>query len=268
MSEFRFYLGAHHGDWLRSVDVPLFVSHVTLRDYRRLPIRPPGAVWALDSGAFSQIDTYGRWMTEPEEYAAAVRRYRDEIGGLEWAAPMDWMCEPGMLAKTGLTVGEHQRRTVESVLELRDLAPDLPFAPVVQGWDLRSYIDCVRLYEQAGVDLARESIVGLGSVCRRQGTDEIGRIVTTLADEFHLRLHGFGVKKLGVQAYGSALASSDSMAWSRAGRAIRGCSQGRRNRQGRPIKSEANCLHYAMDYYRDLIANVSPWHQTSLPIVA
>jgi len=27
----------------------------------------------------------------PEQYVAAVRRYRDEIGNLDWAAPQDWM---------------------------------------------------------------------------------------------------------------------------------------------------------------------------------
>ncbi len=34
-------------------------------------------------------------------------RYRDEIGCLLWAAPQDWMCEPWITAKTGLTVAEH-----------------------------------------------------------------------------------------------------------------------------------------------------------------
>ncbi len=34
-------------------------------------------------------------------------RYRDEIGCLLWAAPHDWMCEPWITAKTGLTVAEH-----------------------------------------------------------------------------------------------------------------------------------------------------------------
>jgi hypothetical protein len=268
MSEFCFYLGAHHPNWLSTVEAPLFVSHVTLRGRKTLPRRPDGCVWALDSGAFSQIDTYGRWETEPEEYADAVRRYRDEIHGLTWAAPMDWMCEPHMLAKTGLTIRAHQELTVQSVLDLREIAPGLPFAPVIQGWDLQSYVDCIRLYESAGMDLGAEPICGLGSVCRRQGADEIGQIVTTLADDFHLNLHGFGIKKLGVEKYGSALKSSDSMAWSKAGRAIRGCSQGRRGRSGLPIKTEANCLHYALDYRRDLLANVNPWRQTSLPIGA
>jgi hypothetical protein len=44
------------------------------------------------------------------------------------------MCEPFMLAKTGLTVAEHQVRAVTNYLELRGLAPDLPFVPLLQGW--------------------------------------------------------------------------------------------------------------------------------------
>lgn len=256
---FRFYLGIHHPCWLRTVPFPVFVSHVALRKYKRLPKRMPGAIWALDSGAFSEIKAHGRWMTEPEEYVAAVRRYRDEIGGLAWAAPMDWMCEPAMLARTGLKVGEHQERTVASVLELRKLAPDLPFAPVLQGWDLRSYVDCVRLYEQARIDLASEPVVGLGSVCKRQGADEIGRIVTVLADDFGLcNLHGFGVKAGGVSKYGGALASSDSMAWSFEGRHVSGCAHGTRG------QTEANCIAYGLEWRARLLAGINPWHQPSL----
>jgi hypothetical protein len=264
VSGFTFYLGIHHGHWLRTVPVPVFVSHVTLAKYRRpLPKRLPGAIWALDSGAFSQIGEYGRWVMTPGEYVKAVRRYRDEIGGLQWAAPMDWMCEPGMLAKTGLTIAEHQRRTIESVQELRELGPDLPIAPVLQGWDLRSYIECVHGYADAGIDLASEPVVGLGSVCRRQNTDEIGRIVTTLADQFGLgNLHGFGVKLQGVAKYGSVLASADSMAWSTAGRHVPGCSQ------GRPVKNEANCLHFALEYRERVLSSINPWHQTGLAVCA
>lgn len=263
MSGLCFYLGTHHPHWLRTVPVPLFVSHVSLSRYKRtLPTRLPGGIWALDSGAFSQIAEHGRWTMQPAAYAAAVRRYRDEIGGLQWAAPMDWMCEPKMLARTGLTVAEHQHRTVESVQELRALAPDLPFAPVLQGWDLPSYLECMALYADAGIDLKSEPVVGLGSVCKRQGADEIGRIVTTLADLGLENLHGFGVKLQGVAKYGSALASADSMAWSFDGRKQKGCSQ------GRPVKTEANCLHYALEYREKVLASLNPWRQTGLALFA
>ncbi len=209
----RFYLGAHHANWLARVDVPLFVSH------RRLAELGPGALprargpWALDSGAFSEIAEYGQFRTSPQQYADAVRRYADQVGRLEWAAPQDWMCEPVMLAKTGLTIAKHQRRTVANYLELRALAPEVPFIPVLQGWTTGDYLTCVDLYQAAGVDLAGVPVVGLGSVCRRQATAEIGDLVATLAG-LGLRLHGFGVKRLGLARYGHLLASADSMAWS------------------------------------------------------
>jgi hypothetical protein len=173
------YLGAHHPHWLEREAFPLFVSHRRLAARRRLPRAATG--WALDSGGFTELHLHRRWRTTPAEYVAAVRRYRDEIGSLEWAAPMDWMCEPFMLAKTGLAIAVHQVRTVANYLELRSLAPELPFVPVLQGWSLDDYRRCAVLYDEAGVDLAAEPLVGVGSVCRRQATGEIEVIVHSLA---------------------------------------------------------------------------------------
>ena len=45
-------------------------------------------------------------------YAAEIRRWAGR-GGLVAAAAQDYMCEPYMLAKTGLTIADHQRLTVE-----------------------------------------------------------------------------------------------------------------------------------------------------------
>jgi hypothetical protein len=232
----RFYLGAHHPHWLERAPFPLFVSHRRLAARRRLPRAATG--WALDSGGFTELRLHGGWLTTAAEYVAAVRRYRDEIGQLEWAAPMDWMCEPFMLAKTGLTVAEHQLRTVENYLELRGLAPDLPFVPVLQGWSLDDYLRCVDLYyELANVDLVAEPLVGVGSVCRRQATREIEAIVHTLAS-LGIHLHGFGVKAGGLVRYADCLASADSLAWSfeaRRAAPLAGCSHA----------NCANCLRYA-----------------------
>ena len=174
-----FYLGAHQPHWLWQAGFPLFVSHRALT--RRRSLRPGSCRWALDSGGFTELSLHGRWITPPEDYAAAVTRYAGQIGGLDFAAPQDWMCEPVMLTRTGLPVAEHQHRTVANYLALRQLAPYLPFIPVVQGWRLADYLACVDLYASAGVDLAALPRVGLGSVCRRQSTAEIAVIVTTLA---------------------------------------------------------------------------------------
>ena len=68
------------------------------------------------------------------------------------------MCEPPMLARTGLSVREHQRRTVTNFMPLRQLAPDLPFIPVIQGWRLNDYLRCLAIYEAAGLDLRTEPL--------------------------------------------------------------------------------------------------------------
>jgi hypothetical protein len=235
----RFWLGTHETSWLGRLDVPLFISHRRLMLRRGLPVaRGP---WALDSGGFTELSMHGRWVTSQEEYVQAVARYQAEIGRLEWAAPQDWMCEPWIIEKTGLSVREHQERTVRSFLELRDRGP---FIPVLQGWSLGDYHECVGVYEDAGVDLTAEPLVGVGSVCRRQSEEEIGRIMASLAG---LRLHGFGVKKAGLVRYGRFLVSADSMAWSYAARRdfpLPGCRHG----------SCANCSRYALRWRGELLA--------------
>jgi hypothetical protein len=207
----QFYLGTPEPAWLRRTDVPLFVSHNRLRRLKTLP-RARGA-WALDSGGFTQLSMHGCWTIPPRDYVQAVRRYHQEIGGLQWAAPMDWMCEPWIVDKTGLSVQEHQHRTVANYLELRSIAPELPFIPVLQGWERDEYLRCVEMYLAAGVNLQACELVGLGSVCRRQGTRAATDIIATLAS-LGLRLHGFGFKVRGLHQVGTLLASADSMAWS------------------------------------------------------
>lgn len=207
------------------------------------------AAWALDSGGFTELSMYGAWQTKPQAYARAVRRYQDEIGRMAWCAPQDWMCEPFMLARTGLAIREHQRRTIESVQYLR--SENLPVIPVLQGWHLHDYQAHAEAYADAGIDLTSEPLVGLGSVCRRQHTDAIALIAWNLHDE-GIRLHGFGVKTRGLANYHDALASSDSLAWSynaRRNPPLPGCTA---------HKNCANCIHYATAWRSDLLDRVTP----------
>jgi hypothetical protein len=235
-----FYLGTHMPNWLSLTDVPLFVSRRRLTDRKTLPTAM--GRWALDSGGFTELSMYGTWRTHEGDYLRDVRRFQEEIGGLEWVTPMDWMCEPFMLTKTGLTVEDHQDRTVQNFLRLRHRLGELVI-PVLQGWTLDDYLRCWEMYEEADVDLAFEPLVGLGSVCRRQNTAEAGRIVRGL---FPLRLHYFGAKITGLTSFGDALASADSMAWSYQARhdmPMRGCTH----------KSCANCFRYAMRWRSALL---------------
>lgn len=258
-----FLLGTHQQPgWLHANTYPLFVSDRRLRDYRRLPVA--AGPWALDSGGFTELQKYGSWEhgPTPREYVAQVRRYRDEVGRLMWAAPQDWMCEPIIInggqvgpvrfAGTGLSVAEHQRHTVDNYVQLRSLAPELPFIPVLQGFQVDQYMRCVDLYANAGVDLTAEPLVGLGSVCRRQATGEAAHIVGELRRAGITRLHGFGVKTSGLLRYGHQLTSADSLAWSYDARrkpALPGCEEQHRNC--------ANCRTYANGWRARLLAKLT-----------
>ena len=232
-----FYLGAHQPHWLWQTAFPLFVSHRALT--RRRSLRPGSCRWALDSGGFTELSLHGRWITPPEDYAAAVTRYAGQIGGLDFAAPQDWMCEPVMLARTGLPVAEHQHRTVANYLALRQLAP---LAAVHPG----------------GAGLAAAPTTWPASTCTPRPGSTWPRCPGSGSGRYAaasppprspsssppwprrgLRLHGFGIKTTGLGQYGHLLASADSMAWSYAARrapALPGCT-GHRNC--------ANCLTYA-----------------------
>lgn len=254
-----FYLGTCQVNWLATAGVPLFVSHRRLAGRKTLPRAT--AEWALDSGGFTELSLFGEWRTTAREYNAAVRRYDDEIGKLAFAAPQDSMVEPQQLARTGLSLGEHQRRTVANFQELRDLwhGPDynMPYAPVLQGWTTDDYRRCGDMYYDAGVDLSQFPIVGVGSVCRRQGTAVIGDVIAAIRrDDPEIPLHAFGVKVAGLHLYGDQLCSADSMAWSRQARWDPPM-------PGHTHQSCSNCLTYALAWRQRVLA-VTPSRQLSL----
>ncbi len=205
---------------------------------------------------------HGKWTVTPRSYVAEVQRWTTEIGRLLWAAIQDWMCEPHIIAKTGLSVLEHQRRTIASYLELRDLAPEVTWVPVVQGWTVDDYRAHVDAYNDAGVDLRAFGTVGVGSVCRRQGTLEGARIITAITD-LGIKVHAFGVKRDGLALFQDRIASADSLAWSYVAR--------RRQIQlpGHTHKTCSNCYDFAQQWRAELVGRaenaVSTFRQTEMP---
>jgi hypothetical protein len=242
-----FYLGTHVLNHLEKTDVPLFISRRAF-EKRKSSLDAKGE-WALDSGGFTELKMFGKWTITPQEYVYRVNRI-NQTPGLLWAAQQDWMCEPFMIEKTGLTVNEHQKRTVKNLIELRKLECDVPFIPVLQGFSLDDYKYCFELFESNNIDLRNEPLVGLGSVCRRQNTDEIEKIVKYFYHK-DLRLHGFGVKIGGMKKYGEMLESSDSLAWSFGARYSQSyCSI---HKDNPTTKNCANCLTYALEWREKVI---------------
>ncbi|QKV94007.1 hypothetical protein HUT19_21455 [Streptomyces sp. NA02950] len=264
----RFYLTTHKRHWVRLTDKPLFLkSEHFVKAVRLDPAQGP---YAVDSGGFSELQRHGCWTRSERQYVDDLRRIWECVGPFDWAAPQDWMCEPIMIhggtvggqhfVGTHLSIAEHQRRTVANYLELRELAPDLPIVPVLQGWELPAYERCVALYERAGVDLAKEPTVGLGSVCRRQATREAVAIVTTLAG-YGIRLHGFGFKTIGLERVGHLMASADSAAWSYHARR-------RPPMLGHTHRNCANCLPYALRWRTRVLDRMPQWQQPALDAAA
>ncbi len=246
----RFWLGTHMPGWLwdeRLRGVDLFISRRTLSKVKNP--RPALTDWALDSGGFSELSMYGEWRTGVGQYVAEVRRWSSTIGRMEWAAAMDWMCEPFIVEKTGLSVEEHQYRTVANYLELRELAPELPWLPVIQGWTYDDYFRCVEMYGKEGIDLRELPVVGVGSVCRRQDTGMAEDLMRDLR-AFGIKPHGFGFKFKGVVRASMHMESADSLAWSfnaRKNPPLPGCTHG----------SCANCYRWALRWRERLMLSIA-----------
>ena len=243
MNHQDFYLGTHVLSHLDKTSVPLFVSFRQLRKRKKKPFNRNEPIYA-DSGGFSELSLYGKWTITPEEYISELKRLKDLGLTFGWVAPQDYMCEPIMLEKTGLTIEEHQRRTVQNVIELRKLTDDIHIIPVLQGQTIEDYYNHFEMYEAAGFNLREEAVVGIGSVCRREATKEIEHIVKSLYNK-GLKLHGFGVKTNGLKRYSQYLASSDSLAWSYGARMAKNPCESCASRN---VKNCANCLLYALKW--------------------
>jgi hypothetical protein len=209
-----FYVGLHHPADSAHFE-RAFISVNRVRGRQR-PV--PVADWILDSGAFREIEQFGRYRHEPAEYAAEVNRLARINPGLRVAVSQDWMCEPFMLAKTGMTVADHQRLTIERYDALLPLVA-VTLMPVLQGYALGDYLAHIDAY---GDRLQPSMLVGVGSICKRN-TDvrQIEAILSAIKRRRpDLRLHGFGIKTTALSSgvVRDCLASADSMAWSFAAR--------------------------------------------------
>lgn len=200
--------------------------------------------WIMDSGAFTEIATHGKYRHPVSEYAEQIKRWRN-CGNLLAAVGQDYMCEAHMLAKTGLTVADHQRLTIERYDALIAEGCGVYIMPVLQGYAPEDYVSHLRQY---GERIASDAWVGVGSVCKRNGDPRaIERVLFAIKSERpDLRLHGFGLKStaLGSPLVRELLWTADSMAWSFAARKAR--------RHGDPSRDQ-NCWKEARRWVDSIV---------------
>lgn len=201
----KFYLGVHKPCHTKVIHPVPFMMSVRRIQTRKKHIW--GDDWLLDSGGFSELQINGCYTISEEEYVEVIMRHRPKL-----AFCQDWMCEDIMLEKTGLTILDHQQRTLDSYLSLSEYTPRI--APVLQGMELEEYLHHASMHESWGVDMSQ--VFGLGSVCRRSTTIAPVDIVVGIKEHYPMmKIHAFGVKTDAFKHMRllDNLYSADSMAW-------------------------------------------------------
>lgn len=208
----RFFTGLHQPSDAGNFNAA-FISVNRLRP-RKQPLK--ASDWIMDSGAFTEISTHGRYRHGVESYADEIRRWATNGSGrLLAAVAQDYMCEPHILKITGLTVADHQRLTIERYDALLEQHTGVYILPVLQGYEPHEYVQHLRAY---GERLEHGAWVGVGSVCKRNGDPRaIEAVLLAIKTERpDLRLHGFGLKSTALKSpvVRALLHTADSMAWS------------------------------------------------------
>lgn len=178
----------------------LFISITRLMNRRSTLKFQDDAEIIIDSGAFNELRKWGKYRYSVQEYGATLKMLKSLFGEhLIAAVTQDYMCESFMLDRTGLTVAEHQRLTIERYDALLQCETGCYIMPVLQGYKPEEYVDHIKQY---GNRLATGMWVGVGSVCKRNGDPgAIERVLMAIhAVRPDLRLHGFGLKKTALKS--------------------------------------------------------------------
>lgn len=228
----KFYIGLHIPAHANKFDNS-FISIGVLKK-RKSDIYPHN--WIQDSQGFTRISQYGEYDLSPKEYVAQTNRW-SRCGHMVAAVSQDYMCEKFILEKWNRTVKDHQRMTVERYYQIIDENPNVYIMPVLQGYTIDEYLNCVDMY-----GFKEGTYIGIGSVCKRNANVGIIReIIKQVKDYSGYKIHGFGLKLTALmdKETRTLLESADSMSWSFAARAEANFTWPNR----------ANDWTYALEYY-------------------
>ena len=195
---------------------------------------PSGSVWhlsaALDSAGFTAMVLGGYRWTVAEHVAFVVCNGGDSSRPFPWLwwSAMDYCCEPEIADNRA----EIERRIALTVETYRETLEELDWwraegdtdtpdpMPVLQGRTPADYLRCAEQLATVCRDGRLPTLVGLGSVCRRElrGPDGLLTLLSALDRGLPagVRLHLFGVKGALLEHLGPYLhriASVDSAAW-------------------------------------------------------
>jgi hypothetical protein len=170
--------------------VGFFKNDIRRRD--RYP-RATGLRW-LDSGGFTALNKWGDYPFSIPQYLNLAAHLRPD-----YYATLDYPCEPN-ISRTlhKMTNAERIAATVENTRVQLDMEPMVGHGvavPVIQGFTLDEYRDCIDQHERAG---NIRPYMAVGSMCRRISAAELHRLIPGIAERAAqagaTRLHYFGLK--------------------------------------------------------------------------
>lgn len=218
----EFFFTYHPGDMYRARILPganiMTVAAAHWDDNRaRFKIRRPPADMigklAIDSGGFTAAKRWGRYPWTPAQYASFIHEMSRDVP-VEWAAVMDYACEPGVNREILSTNLKRIEATIENERACRNAAPDLPWLPVLQGDALAERLYDLKLREKAG--LLPGPMAGIGSICGRgiiSARETILFYLSHLGPETKYHAFGLHVQALDCLQTRSIIASWDSYSW-------------------------------------------------------
>lgn len=188
----------------------------------RAPIVPDTCTEvAADCGGFVAMH---RWGGEYQYTAAEYVEWLHKFPRLDWAATMDWCCEPA-IADSQSAIEERQRKTTDAAWEFFTRYRECPWAwvPTIQGWHVEDYVRHARSVAPL-VEMMRGYYghnpawrVGIGTLCQRADARMIREVAQAVAEELPgVPLHLWGVKLAALkarEALPETVVSVDSAAW-------------------------------------------------------
>ncbi len=199
-------------------------SYARFRRKRDNAIRPaklPDHVTerAADCGGYVATKVWGDYRYTDDEYVTWLHSFRPQ-----WAAMMDYCCEPD-IAGDAAAIAHRQARTTENAYRMWEKYKSEPFVwvPTVQGWNPDDYTrhaaELKPLVEQMAQVYGDKSHfrVGVGTLCQRDDVHLIRKVVKAVREVLpESPLHLWGVKGQalrGTEAIPPNIVSVDSAAW-------------------------------------------------------
>ena len=212
---------------------------------------------AADCGGFVATIKWGDYRYTPGEYVAWLRKF----SRLDWAATMNYCCEPAIAQDEDAIVRRQERTTTMAHLFWEEFRSESwCWVPTIQGWGIEDYTAHARQLAPLIATMqehykGRSAFrVGIGTLCQRADAKMVRAVARTVARELPgVPLHLWGVKLAaldGFDALPETVKSCDSAAWN--SRFGKGCDAFK----GTGMTQREYGYRVALPYYQERFARI------------